>query len=94
MAKKGNATQIAKMFGVHISTVLDWVKRGCPYDSKETMKKKTRWVFDVEDVKTWRESDVSLRKSKPRHNLLNQISISSSSEIGEVEARFRRLLGF
>ena len=94
MAEKANARQIARMFGVHTSTVIGWVGRGCPYESKELLKRKTRWVFDVDDVNSWREKDLTRLKSmkKPQNSVKPpQISKEPTSEL---EGRFRRLIGF
>ena len=94
MAEKANARQIASIFGVHTSTVINWVRRGCPYESKEFLKKKTRWVFDIEDVKSWREKDLTRLKSMKEPTISVKPQQISKEPTSEFERRFRRLLGF
>jgi hypothetical protein len=56
--KHQNLTEVAAEFGVEASTVIAWVKRGCPYLSRDPVGKKTRWAFDINAVRIWRENDI------------------------------------
>ena len=94
MAEKANARQISRIFGVHTSTVISWVERGCPYDSRELLNKKTRWVFDINDVKSWRDRDLTGLKSMKETQDPVQPPQFSKEPTSELEVRFRRLLGF
>ena len=93
MAEKANARQISRVFGVHTSTVIGWVERGCPYESKELLKKKTRWVFDIDDVKSWREKDLTRLKSMKEPKNPVKLPQFSKEPTSELEGRFRRLMG-
>ena len=48
-----NKNEVAEFFGVHLSTVNTWVRKGCPVESKGTNGKD--WRMDSKAVHEWRE---------------------------------------
>ena len=89
--KTANASEIAKLLGVHTATVIEWAKRGCPVVSREPVGRKTRWVFDVAAVKEWRQQDLA-RRERPHTEFKNPLSLPKGLMSEEEERRFRRTI--
>lgn len=87
--KSANASETANLLGVEASTVIDWAKRGCPVVSRESLGRKTRWVFDVAAVKEWRQQDLA-RRDKPRIEFKKPLSLPKGLMGKEEERSFRR----
>ena len=86
-----NASETAKLLGVEASTVIDWVKRGCPVASRKRLGRKTRWGFDIVAVKEWRKQDLEWR-AKPRTVIKEPLSLSKGLMGKDEERRFRRTI--
>jgi phage terminase Nu1 subunit (DNA packaging protein) len=50
---KANRAELARMFGIALTTVDTWLRLGCPFDQKGAPGRE--WVFDTADVARWRE---------------------------------------
>ena len=88
--KTANASEIAKLLGVNTTTVLDWVKRGCPTALEERVGRKTHRVFDVAAVREWRKRDLARRK-KPRTEVKKPLSLPRGLMSKKEDDRFRRI---
>ena len=89
--KTANATEMAKLLGVHMTTVVAWVDLGCPVVSRERVGRKTHWVFDVAAVKEWRNRELA-RREKPRADIKDPLSLPNIFISKEQERRFRRIM--
>ena len=49
-----NKREIADHVDVSVNTISRWVSLGCPYD----MDEKGRYIFDPEDVESWRHDNI------------------------------------
>ena len=54
-----NKRELADHVDVSVNTISRWVSLGCPYD----MDEKGRYIFDPEDVESWRDRNIS-----PQHD--------------------------
>ena len=50
--RRTNKAGIAELFGVHVSTVDAWIRRGCPALRRGSLSQP--WEFDALDVMRWR----------------------------------------
>jgi len=53
---KANRAELARVFGIALTTVDTWLRVGCPYDQKGAPGRE--WVFDTAEVARWREERV------------------------------------
>jgi len=51
-----NRSQMAGHLGVAMTTLDDWVKRGCPFVEKGGRGQ--QWKFNSAEVRSWRDSDI------------------------------------
>ena len=89
--KTVNASETAEMLGVHTSTVIGWVHRGCPVVSKERVGRKTLWMFDMAAVKEWRKQDLA-RRDEPRTGITAPMSLPNGLMSKEEKGRFRQII--
>ncbi len=90
-SRTASATKIAELLGVHSSTVLSWVDRGCPVLLQEPMARKMRRIFDIDAVTEWRQQDL-VGREKPRPDFKEAPSLSDSFIDKEHEGRFGRIM--
>lgn len=70
MARKGaargqivNRNELANTFGVHITTIDQWVRAGCPYVQRGS--KGVAWQFSTADVYDWRLEREQASQNEP-----------------------------
>lgn len=61
-----NRSETADIFGVHITTLDGWIKRGCPYVKKGT--KGVAWEIDTAQVSDWLRANDAEALSKGLDN--------------------------
>ena len=52
MSDSVNRTGLAEHFGVSLTTIDNWIRRGCPYQKKGG--RGSEWEFSIDDVDLWR----------------------------------------
>jgi phage terminase Nu1 subunit (DNA packaging protein) len=57
MAEKLSVIELAVHFGVSVTTVYDWVKKGCPH----TIGKRGKIVFDSDSVQKWYDGAIATK---------------------------------
>lgn len=68
---------LARMFGVSLPCIGQWIGKGCPYVSKGGPGR--QWVFNSADVLSWREDQVA------------QMALGDTKSLDIDEARRRKL---
>ncbi len=93
MADKGEAVNLAELIrslGIQRNTLLAMVRRGCPYISKPTRQRGSKWEFNSAEVHQWR-IDVAVQEaigdvSETDINELRKRKLRAETIIVELEA--------
>ena len=99
---KANRAELARVFGIALTTVDTWLRLGCPYDQKGAPGRE--WVFDTADIARWREErvraeaggqeaqdDAALtRRRKLAETRLAELELAKTmGEVGSIDAMER-----
>ena len=81
-----NRTEMSDHLGVAMSTLDDWVRRGCPVVSRGGRGR--RWQFNSADVRAWRDEDIRAGLQDTRHATSDELKrrkLQAETEQVELE---------
>jgi len=87
-----NRNEVADLFGVALTTIDDWVRRGCPVITRGSRGKS--WAFNSADVSEWREQRARLEAQGVELASKKDLELRRlAAETGKVELELARLRG-
>jgi len=85
-----NLSELAEIYGLHRTTVKEWVKIGCPFVQEHDKSRRLDWQFNTAEVCKWREDRA---KQLTEENLqgiqvgeLKKRKLAAETALAELEA--------